>query len=163
MGYSEMARRMLWNGGLVCLYLRNRRQSDCRRADDFGILRFLGAAVSHFLKGKASRKALPYNLHCFPRNHYDGYFRRSGGIIFTIFQRIPIRMRYSLKLFSNKTSNKKAISTRYCDFRHVSTTREKNFKKTLKKQLTKGNGCGIIIRRSENGARERTLKIKQRR
>lgn len=80
MGYSEMARRLLWDGGSVRVYLRNRWQPHCRRADDFGVLCFLGTAFPNILKGKTARKALPYNLHRFPRNHYDGYFRGSGGI-----------------------------------------------------------------------------------
>ena len=38
----------------------------------------------------------------------------------------------------------------------------KKMQKMRKKVLTRGNGCGIIIRRPTKGRGQRTLKIKQR-
>lgn len=50
------------------------------------------------------------------------------------------------------------IYTIYCGkYRQI-----KKLSKNLKKVLTKGSGCGIIIRRSEKEGGKRTLKIKQR-
>ena len=59
---------------------RRRLQALLRRAYDFGLLRFLRAAVAHILKGKAFFKALPYYIHGFCRYNSYGCFRGLGGI-----------------------------------------------------------------------------------